>query len=83
MTAHRFLVMSRAALYGVARELYYKTNMTIDMATIFNYQSQVVAGTNHKMCTRPGPFNITLMGGQFGFVWPSARTMHPHGEYVW
>ena len=22
-------------------------------------------------------------GGQFVFVWLSARTMHPHGAYVW
>ena len=32
---------------------------------------------------RPEPFNFTPMGGHFDFAWPSARTMHPHGAYVW
>ena len=31
--------------------------------------------------TRSEPFNTTQTGGQFDFVWPSARTMHPHGAY--
>ena len=30
---------------------------------------------------RRGPFNSTPHGGQFDFVWLSART--PHGAYVW
>ena len=33
--------------------------------------------------TRREPLNLTPMGGQFDFVWLSARTMHPHGAYVW
>ena len=32
---------------------------------------------------RRQPFNSTPMGGQFDFVQPPARTMHPHGAYAW
>ena len=30
--------------------------------------------------THRGAFNSTPMGGQFEFVWPSARTMHSYGS---
>ena len=41
-------------------------------------------GTNkHAYASRAVQFHPN--GGQYDFVWPSARTMHPHGgaTYVW
>ena len=32
---------------------------------------------------RRQPFNATPMGGQFDFVWLSARTPHGGASYVW
>ena len=39
--------------------------------------------TRRGSCTRRKPFNFTPHGGQFDFAWLPARTMHPHGAYVW
>ena len=48
-------------------------------------QASLQAAFQLRDSTPPQPFNFTPMGGQFNFVWLSARTMHPHvgPQYVW
>ena len=40
-----------------------------------------LAGDASVFSLQREPFNFTPHGGQFDFVWLSART--PHGAYVW
>ena len=45
--------------------------------------SDILASVQFKVRVVNSRVQLHPDGGQFDFVWPSTRTMHPRGAYVW
>ena len=71
------LTATNPSLNGLPLRRRYSTSIPYGEMCLF------VSNDTMRTWVRVTSRSISPHGGQFDFVWPPARTMHPHGAYAW